>query len=155
MKMRFWQKTYIFTLVLFLICLNVGILSLTVYTYQKNVEATETAVTAEQYYVAMSFERDYKDMTESNSYSSPSLLMQSFGTYYANKGLYLAFEEKGEVIYSNFTNEYDIDKNALLHTDFDGKRHIVISSEICGGKCICNYYDIGICFFSNSTYYFS
>lgn len=134
MKMRFWQKTYIFTLVLFLICLNVGILSLTVYTYQKNVEATETAVTAEQYYVAMSFERDYKDMTESNSYSSPSLLMQSFGTYYANKGLYLAFEEKGEVIYSNFANEYDIDKNALLHTDFDGKRHIVISSEICEDK---------------------
>lgn len=134
MKMRFWQKTYIFTLVLFLICLNVGILSLTVYTYQKNVEATETAVTAEQYYVAMSFERDYKDMTESNSYSSPSLLMQSFGTYYANKGLYLAFEENGEVIYSNFTNEYDIEKNALLHTDFDGKRHIVISSEICDGK---------------------
>ncbi len=134
MKMRFWQKTYIFTLVLFLICLNVGILSLTVYTYQKNVEATEIAVIAEQYYVAMSFERDFENMTESNSYSSPSLLMQSFGTYYANKGLYLAFEENGEVIYSNFTNEYDIDKNALLHTDFDGKRHIVISSEICGGK---------------------
>ena len=134
MKMRFWQKTYIFTLVLFLICLNIGILSLTVYTYRKNVEATETAVTAEQYYVAMSFERDYKDMTESNSYSSPLLLMQSFGTYYANKGLYLAFEENGEVIYSNFTNDYDIEKNALLHTDFDGKRHIVISSEICDGK---------------------
>lgn len=134
MKMRFWQKTYIFTLVLFLICLNVGILSLTVYTYQKNVEATETAVTAEQYYVAMSFERDYEDMTKSNSYSSPSLLMQSFGTYYANKGLYLAFEEKGETIYTNFTNDYTIEHNALLHTDFDGKRHIVISSEICGGK---------------------
>ena len=134
MKMRFWQKTYIFTLLLFLICLNIGILSLTVYTYQKNVASTETAVTAEQYYVAMSFERDYKEMTESNSNSSPSLLMQSFGTYYANKGLFLAFEENGEVIYSNFTNEYDINKNALLHTDFDGKRHIVISSEICDGK---------------------
>lgn len=134
--MRFWQKTYIFTLVLFLICLNVGILSLTVYTYQKNVEATETAVTAEQYYVAMSFERDYKDMTESNSYSSPSLLMQSFGTYYANKGLYLAFEENGETIYTNFTNDYTIEDNALMHTDFDGKRHIVISSEICDGKYV-------------------
>ena len=136
MKMRFWQKTYIFTLVLFLICLNVGILSLTVYTYQKNVEVTETAVTAEQYYVAMSFERDYKDMTESNSYSSPSLLMQSFGTYYANKGLCLAFEENGETIYTNFTNDYTIEDNALLHTDFDGKRHIVISSEICDGKYV-------------------
>lgn len=134
MKMRFWQKTYIFTLVLFLICLNVGILSLTFYTYQKNVEATETAVTAEQYYVAQSFERDYEDMVKSNHTSSPSLLMQSYGAYYASKGLYLAFEEKNKVIYSNFTNEYEIDKNALLHTDFNGNRHIVISSEICDGK---------------------
>lgn len=136
MKMRFWQKTYIFTLVLFLICLNVGILSLTVYTYQKNVEATETAVTAEQYYVAMSFERDYKDMTESNSYSSPSLLMQSFGSYYSNKGLHLAFKENGDTAYTNFTNDYTIEDNALLHTDLDGKRHIVISSEICDGKYV-------------------
>ena len=118
MKMRFWQKTYIFTLVLFLICLNVGILSLTFYTYQKNVEATEAAVTAEQYYVAQSFERDYEDMVKSNHTSSPSLLMQSYGAYYVSKGLYLAFEEKDKVIYSNFTNEYEIDKNALLHTDF-------------------------------------
>lgn len=136
MKMRFWQKTYIFTLALFLVCLNIGILSLTVYTYQKNVETTETAVTAEQYYVAMSFERDFEDMTESNAYSSPSLLMQSFGTYYANKGLYLAFEENGKSVYSNFINDYDIRDNTLIHTDFDGKRHIVISSKICNGKYV-------------------
>ncbi len=134
MKMRFWKKTYIFTLVLFLICLNVGILSLTVYTYQKNVEATETAVAAEQYYVAMSFERDYADMIESSSYNSPSILMQSFVIYYSNKGLLLAFEENDEIIYSNFKNEYNIEKNTLMHTDFDNKRHVLISSEICDGK---------------------
>lgn len=136
MKMRFWQKTYILTLLLFLICLNAGILSLTVYTYQKNVEASETAVIAEQYYVAKSFERDLEDMTESNAYGSPSLLMQSFGNYYAGKGLYLSFEENGETIYTNFTNQYTIEDNALLHTNFDGKRHIVISSEICNGKYV-------------------
>ncbi len=134
MKMRFWQKTYIFTLVLFLICLNVGILSLTVYTYRKNVESAETAVTAEQYYIAMTFERDYTDMTSSSAYSSPSLLMQSFGTHYAAKGLYLAFEENGEAVYSNFTHDYEAGGNSLVHTDFDGERHIVISSEICDGK---------------------
>lgn len=136
MKMRFWQKTYLFTLVLFLLCLNIGILSLTVYTYQKNVETTETAVTAEQHYVAMSFERDFGDMTESNVYSSPSLLMQSFGSYYAKKGLYLAFEENGSTVYSNFAHDYEIDDNTLMHTDFDGKRHIVISSNICDGKYV-------------------
>lgn len=136
MKMRFWQKTYIFTLVLFLICLNVGVLSLTVYTYRKNVEATETVVTAEQAYIAMSFERDFADLTEASDNASPTLLMQSFGAYYGNKGLSLAFEEDGKTVYSNFTSDCDIEPNALLHTDFDSKRHIVISSEICDGRYV-------------------
>ncbi len=135
MKMRFWQKTYIFTLILFLLCLNIGVLSLTVYTYGKTVDATETAVKAEQYYVAMNFERDYGDLNEANTnLSSPSLLMQSFGTYYGNKGLFIAFEQDGKSVYSNFKNEYEINPDQLLHTDFDGKRHIVISSTICDGK---------------------
>ena len=91
MKMRFWQKTYIFTLVIFLICLNIGILSLTLYTYQKNIEAAETAVAAEQYYIAMSFERDYDALMESYENASPSLLMQSYGAHYGEKGLFTAF----------------------------------------------------------------
>ena len=133
MKMRFWQKTYIYTLLLFLICLNVGILSLTAYTYQKNIEAAETAAAAEQYYVAMSFERDFDDLIASNSNASPSLLMQSFGTHYGAKGLMLAFENDEEVLYSNFIYEYSVPKNSMVHLDFDGKRHIVISSAICDG----------------------
>ena len=134
MKLKFWQKTYIFTLVLFLICLNVGVLSLTFYTYRNTVEATETAVIAEQHYAAMSFERDYESIGIVNSYSSPSLLMQSYGAHYANKDARIAFEEGSEVVYSNFTNEYKSDSNSLYHTDFDEKRHIVISSEICNGR---------------------
>ena len=134
MKMRFWKKTYIFTLVLFLVCLNMGVLSLTAYTYNKNVEATETAVAAEQHYIAMSFERDYADMIESSTYNSPSILMQSFVIYYSNKGLLLAFEENDEIIYSSFKDEYNIEKNTLMHTAFDNKRHVLISSEICDGK---------------------
>lgn len=134
MKMRFWQKTYIFTLILFLICLNVGILSLTVYTYRQNVEATETAAAAQQYYIAMSFERDYEDMTKTNSYSSPMLLMQSFGSYYANKDVFLTFKENDNIVFSNFAYNYNIGKNSLTYTVFDNNRHIVISSDICDGK---------------------
>ncbi len=135
MKMRFWQKTYVFTLILFLICLNVSILSLTVYTYKKNVDATENSVSAEQYFVAMSFERDYEDMTQSSAYSNPSLLMQSFGTYYEDKGLYLAFRQGENIIYTNFPSDIEAEKNSMIHKDLnDGKRHIIISSEICEGK---------------------
>ena len=71
MKMRFWQKTYLFTLALFLLCLNIGILSLTAYTYQKNVETTEAAVAAEQSYIVKSFERDYEDLIEMSDKASP------------------------------------------------------------------------------------
>lgn len=135
MKMRFWQKTYLFTLILFLLCLNVGILSLTVYTYRKNVEATETAVKAEQYYVAMNFERDYTVLTSKNAdTASPSLLMQSFGSYYGEKNLYIAFSQGGEDVYSSFKNEYEIGENQLKHIKFDGKRHMIISSKLCDGK---------------------
>jgi len=134
MKMRFWQKTYIFTLVLFLLCLNAGILSLTVYTYQKNVDSTEAAATAEQYFVKMSFERDYEDMTASDGNASPTLLMQSFGAYYIKKSVYLAFEENGRTVFSDFTDEYSIGRNALCHSDLDGRRHILISSDVCDGR---------------------
>ena len=135
MKMRFWQKTYIFTLVLFLICLNVGVLSLTVYTYKKNVEATENSVSAEEHFVAMSFERDYDDMISSNIYSSPSLLMNTFGNYYLDKGVHLAFKENGEFIYTNFPGDINTDKNSLMHRDlYENERHIIISSEICDGR---------------------
>lgn len=134
MKMRFWQKTYIFTLLLFLLCLNVGVLAVAGYTYRKNVEAVEAAVSAEQHYIAMSFERDYADMTGANQYNSASLLMESFGTYYAARDVYLAFEQAGEPVYSNFRNPYTIGADTLLHTDFDGKRHILISATLCDGK---------------------
>lgn len=134
MKMRFWQKTYIFTLVLFLLCINIGVLSLALYTYRKNVEATETAVKAEQYYIAMSFERDYEYLMSTNpGTASPSLLIESYGTHYGNKGIYLAFEKDGETVYSNFKHSYSIAASSLLHTDFDGRRHIVISSPLCDG----------------------
>ena len=81
MKMRFWQKTYIFTLILFLFCINIGVLSLTVYTHSKNVQSAEATASAEQYYVAMSFERDYSDLMEMNENASPTLLMQTFGSW--------------------------------------------------------------------------
>lgn len=136
MKMRFWQRTYIFTLVLFLVCLNIGVLSLTVYTYKKNVAAAEAAAGAEQHYAAMSFERDYTDMTEASPHSSPTLLMQSYGAYYEKKGLCLAFYENGRLLYTSFASEYPVQDDSLIHTDIEGKRHILISSHICSDKYV-------------------
>lgn len=132
--MRFWQKTYIFTLILFLVCLNCGIMSLAVYTYRQNVEATEATVTAEQYYIARSFERDYIDLTNSGGNTSPTLLMQSYGSHYKDKGIFFAFEKDGKTLYSNFTQSCSVNDNTLVHKKLDGKRYVFISSGLCDGE---------------------
>lgn len=134
MKMRFWQKTYIFTLILFLFCINVGILSLTVYTHSKNVQSAESTASAEQYYVAMSFERDYNDLMEMNQNASPTLLMQTFGSHYKSKGIMLSFLKDGQSVYKNFSEEIEAEKNTLTHLDINGERHIVISASVCNGE---------------------
>ena len=133
MKMKFWQKTYLFTLILFLLFLNIGILSLTVYTYRKNIEATEITASAEQNYIALSFERDYDSLISDNPNATVTLLMQSFGVHYGNKGLYLTFEENGRLLYTNFPHNYQTPQNTITHTSFDGQRHILISTDICDG----------------------
>lgn len=133
MKLKFWKKTYFFTLILFLLCLNAGILSLTVYTYQKNLEAEESTASAEQNYIALSFERDYDSLMSDHPNATVTLLMQSFGAHYGNKGLYLTFEENGRILYTNFPRNCHAPQNTITHTDLDGERHILISTEICDG----------------------
>ncbi len=140
MKMRFWQKTYIFTLVLFLICINLGILSLTVYTHTKNVDAAESAALAEQYYIVSSFERDYEEMKEANTaMSNASLLMNSYGSYYAKKDIYLSFFRNGRVWYNNASEDIHIESDKLCHKYLSGKRHILISATMADGEFIITY----------------
>ncbi len=140
MKMRFWQKTYILTLVLFLLCINIGILSLTVYTHNRNVDAEESASSAEQYYIVSSFERDYEDLHGESSYmANASLLMNSYGSYYAKKGVYLAFFQNGRTWYDNFPEELIVAEDTVMHRKLDGKRHIIISSSVCGGEFVMRF----------------
>jgi len=130
--MRFWQKTYILTLILFLVCLNAGILSLTLFTYSKSVRSAEESAGAEQYYIARSFERDLEDMLAASSVQSPSLLMTSYGSYYSEKGVFLAFESEGKTVYSNLPEMIEAETETLFHKKIGGVRHIVICSDVSG-----------------------
>ena len=130
--MRFWQKTYILTLILFLVCLNAGILSLTLFTYSKSVRSAEESAGAEQYYIARSFERDLEDMLAASRVQSPSLLMTSYGSYYSEKGVFLAFESEGKTVYSNLPEMIEAETETLFHKKIGGVRHIVICSDVSG-----------------------
>jgi len=116
-------------LILFLVCLNAGILSLTYYTYSKSVSSAEVTAGAEQYYISRAFERDLEDLGEMQS---PELLMQIYGSYYSGKGIRLAFSSDGKEVYSNISENIVIDQNVIVHTEIGGAWHIVISSEAGG-----------------------
>jgi len=132
MKMRFWQKTYILTLILFLVCLNAGILSLTLFTYSKSVRSAEESAGAEQYYVARSFERDLEDMLAASRAQSPSLLMTSYGNYYSERGVFLSFERNGRTVFSSLPEEIEAKSGTIFHKKIGGVRHIVICSDVSG-----------------------
>ena len=132
MNMRFWQKTYILTLILFLVCLNAGILSLTLFTYSKSVRSAEESAGAEQYYVARSFERDLEDMLAASRAQSPSLLMTSYGNYYSERGVFLSFERNGRTVFSSLPEEIEAKSGTIFHKKIGGVRHIVICSDVSG-----------------------
>lgn len=134
MKMRFWQKTYIFTLILFLICMNAGILSLSVYTHKKNVDASHSAASSEQNYIAMSFERDLADMTAGSPMASVELLMQSYCNHYNNKGIYLEFSKDGEIVVSTLPFAYDGKIGRIRSIRINNERHVLISADIADGQ---------------------
>ncbi|HPE94938.1 MAG TPA: HAMP domain-containing sensor histidine kinase [Bacillota bacterium] len=124
MKMRFWQKTYILTLTLFLACLYTGLFVLAYYTYERSSENTKNACVAEQSYIVMSFERDYEDITDSYS---PSILMQSYVAHYGARGILLAFFEDGSAVCSGFKNTIVQENSGIVKTlRIDGEKYVVI-----------------------------
>lgn len=138
MKTRFWKKTYILTLLLFLFCLYAGLFSLAFYTYGKEVDNAEDACRYEQSYIVRSFERDYADLTSQGGETSPSLLMGSYGRYYSKEGIQLSFQKDGRAVYSSGGKGPDFENAAedgkLSQTRIGGERFIVITSPVCEGE---------------------
>ena len=129
--MRFWQKTYLWTLVLFLVCLNAGIFSLVYYTYHQNVKAAEDACRAEYDYIARSFARDYADMQSAEGDASPVLLMQSYITYYGARDVRIAFFEESDAVISSLGDVKPLtEPDTVTQVKVGGRRYVVIRSTI-------------------------
>ena len=93
--MKFWQKTFILTLALFLVCFGSGIFALAVFFNGQLVENCENTCLAEQFYIAKSFAADceYTSATGGNI----GELIMSYSEYYAGDGIILAVEYGDEI----------------------------------------------------------
>ena len=85
--MKFWQKTYVLTLVLFLVCLNGGIFALVRYTYSGLAEAEERTCRAQFAYLAQMLEAALEDDVLSEGGSDAAVqIMDVFGKHYRSQG---------------------------------------------------------------------
>ncbi len=92
--MRFREKTFIITLVLFLLFFNLGIFSLAYYTYRNSMNAASELCTEESQVIAAGFAKDSKYLK--TAYAK-GILMQNYGLRYAENSIRLGFMNgKGE-----------------------------------------------------------
>jgi len=139
--LKFWQKTFICTLVLFLICFGSGIFALAVFFNGQLVENCENTCLAEQFYIAKSFGADCEYTSATGG--SVKDLMMSYSEYYSGEGIILALEYDGESTdtaseLSRIAFEAELeggeDERSYFQRRVDGKRYIFIKSGLDGGS---------------------
>ncbi len=135
--MRFKDKAYIITLVLFLIFLNLGIFSLAFYTNQKNAVSAQGVCYSEYFVIKNAFEDDI-------TYLGPNgraQVMSFYGKHYSEKSVNLSFSSSGgEEIYSNMPSGAVMPAPGESSTQrIDGKRLYFITETIASGQYTMTY----------------
>jgi len=130
MRMKFFERTFLLTFVLFLVFLNSGVFALAMYTYQNNIEAAESVCLAEINSIIDAFEADY----DYAGASSTKILQTAYGKFYSEKNIKLMFVSGGETTYSALPEGLHIpDEGKMSGGKLDGKRYIIISRSVCEG----------------------
>lgn len=136
MRMKFFERSYILTLVLFLVFFNGAIFLLEYFTYQRNLDSEIQVARSEQYLISEAYERDH---SSGGKYKS-DVLQNSYGSFYLEKGIMLSFSKDGEVTFSNITEGAVIPQSDVLSIDkIGGRKHILISKYICDGDILLTY----------------
>ena len=135
-SLKFFEKSYIITLLLFLLLLNTCIFSLAFYTHSKSVAAAERICISEHFCIIEAFERDYDISNEQND----RLLIMSYCTFYSGEGISLSFSWGDTAVYSNVPENFPVpEEGKHISHKAEGKRHIIISESACDGKYTVTY----------------
>ncbi|MBQ1206732.1 MAG: HAMP domain-containing histidine kinase [Clostridia bacterium] len=135
--MRFKDKTYIITLLLFLLFLNAGIFSLAYYTNQRSVSAATELCHSEQAVIVEAFEDDIKYLGPSGRQQ----IMYSYAVHYVQKDIGVCFvSADGETIYTSFPKGLYCPPDGKTSTQrYDGRRIYLISETIADGQYVFTY----------------
>jgi signal transduction histidine kinase len=138
MRKNFFERTYLTTLILFLIFLNGAVLTLTLYSQERRMDATEQICLAEQYAVCQAFEVDYDGRGGGSDY----ILQVAYGDFYREKGIGLCFTDAdGKAVYSSLEAGLTPPHVGSMQEDKSekGVRYLLISESVCDGKYVLTY----------------
>lgn len=143
--MKFWQKTFILTLTLFLICFAIGIFSSALFFNDQLNQSCENTCLSEQFYIVKSFTADI-EYTVATGGSVGELIM-SYYDYYSSEGILLAIDYNGErSVASNegeatlmdiafkTANEGYENERSYFQRRVLGERYIFITSDLESGS---------------------
>lgn len=135
--MKFREKTYLITLLLFLVILNTGIFSLAFYTYKSNVDAAETVCIAEEKVIAEAVSNDLSYLKEG---ASEQLVLLAYGTFYKEKGVTLSFYKGETLLYSTLPDGLSAPAagNSMTRR-LENKRYFLITEELMDGLLTLTY----------------
>lgn len=138
MKKKFFERTYLTTLIVFLVFLNGAVLALTLYSHERRMDATEQICLTEQYTLCRAFESDYDGRGGGSDY----ILQVAYGDFYREKGIRLCFADaEGNILYSTLEKGLTVPavgnmQQSKSETDVS---YLLISEHVCDGKYVLTY----------------
>lgn len=137
MRMKFFERTYLLTFILFLIFLNVAVFALAFYTHRNNINAAESVCVAEFNGIIDAFEKDSEYLKNSGT---PRILHTTYGAFYKNKGILLSFSSGDEITYSALPGNLSVPAaDKMSNSKTENTRYILITRTVCEGTVTVTY----------------
>lgn len=107
--MKFWQKTFLATLALFLVAFDVGIFMLADMSYKNSMQSEQQKCLGEHYFITSAISKDMDAVAQrEGSYDQPEdmeaayrSLCETYGEYYISQGIYLEVLMDGKTLYTS------------------------------------------------------
>ena len=138
MKMKFFEKTYLLILVLFLVFFNASIFAISVVTFRNTMDTAQSGCLAECAAIKESFENDIGTLNGTNE--GVYWLQIRYCNFYEEKGIFLRFERNENEIYSSIPEGMNIPKSNIMSIEkMNGNNYILISEETISGGYTMTY----------------
>ena len=133
---KFFERTYLFTLALFLLFQIGSVFALALYTHENSVSAAKQVCSSEEQYIFQTFSGDLALTGETGVLD----LQETYCAFYAQKDVLLQFVQNGDVTYSALPDGVKApNEGAFWDSRTDGRRYMLISRAVGDSGIVLTY----------------